>query len=134
MLKYVNDFGLENLLDKYPKSLSGGQKQRAALLRTYMFSKEVMLLDEPFSALDSITKKNMHHWFLNLKNNLNLTTLIITHDIDEAIYLSDVIYIINGKPGKIVKVIKLDKNKKDIYSQEIQDIKKEILKNLDIKY
>lgn len=134
VLKYVNDFGLENLLDKYPKSLSGGQKQRAALLRTYMFSKEVMLLDEPFSALDSITKKNMHHWFLNLKNNLNLTTLIITHDIDEAIYLSDVIYIINGKPGKIVKVIKLDNNKKDIYSQEIQDIKKEILKNLDIKY
>ena len=134
VLEYINDFGLENLLDKYPKNLSGGQKQRAALLRTYMFSKEVMLLDEPFSALDSITKKNMHLWFLNLKNNLNLTTLIITHDIDEAIYLSDTIYVINGKPGKIVKIIKLDKNKKNIYSQEIQNIKKEILNNLDINY
>ncbi|WP_068268775.1 ABC transporter ATP-binding protein [Caviibacter abscessus] len=133
VLEYVKDFGLDGLLEKYPKALSGGQKQRAALLRTYMFSKEVVLLDEPFSALDSITKTTMYKWFLDLKNKLNLTCLIITHDIDEAIYLSDKIYIINGNPGKIVKVIELNREHKDMFSIEAMKLKKEILNNLNIQ-
>lgn len=132
VLEYVKDFGLEGLLGKYPKALSGGQKQRAALLRTYMFSKEVILLDEPFSALDSITKAAMYKWFLDLKNKLNLTSLIITHDIDEAIYLSNAIYIINGNPGKIVKVINLNDKYKDMFSKEFIELKKEILESLNL--
>lgn len=132
VLEYVKDFGLEGLLGKYPKALSGGQKQRAALLRTYMFSKEVILLDEPFSALDSITKAAMYKWFLDLKNKLNLTSLIITHDIDEAIYLSNTIYIINGNPGKIVKVINLNDKYKDMFSKEFIELKKEILESLNL--
>lgn len=132
VLEYVKDFGLEGLLGKYPKALSGGQKQRAALLRTYMFSKEVILLDEPFSALDSITKAAMYKWFLDLKNKLNLTSLIITHDIDEAIYLSNTIYIINGNPGKIVKIINLNDKYKDMFSKEFIELKEEILESLNL--
>lgn len=132
VLEYVKDFGLEGLLGKYPKALSGGQKQRVALLRTYMFSKEVILLDEPFSALDSITKAAMYKWFLDLKNKLNLTSLIITHDIDEAIYLSNAIYIINGNPGKIVKIINLNDKYKDMFSKEFIELKKEILESLNL--
>ena len=94
-------FGLEGTQKKYPSQLSGGMRQRAALLRTYMFSKEVALLDEPFSALDTITKSSMHKWYLNVMEQIQLSTLFITHDIDEAILISDRIYLLSGSPGEI---------------------------------
>lgn len=98
---YFADFGLEGTENKYPHQLSGGMRQRAALLRTYMFSKEIALLDEPFSALDTLTKSEMHRWYLEVMDKINLSTLFITHDIDEAILLSDRIYLLSGKPGTI---------------------------------
>ena len=94
-------FGLEGTQKKYPSQLSGGMRQRAALLRTYMFSKDVALLDEPFSALDTITKSSMHKWYLNVMEQIQLSTLFITHDIDEAILISDRIYLLSGSPGEI---------------------------------
>ena len=94
-------FGLEGTQKKYPAQLSGGMRQRAALLRTYMFSKDVALLDEPFSALDTITKSSMHKWYLNVMEQIRLSTLFITHDIDEAILISDRIYLLSGSPGEI---------------------------------
>lgn len=94
-------FGLEGTQKKYPAQLSGGMKQRAALLRTYLSSHGVALLDEPFSALDTITKSAIHEWYLNIMQEIKLSTLFVTHDIDEAILLSDRIYILSGKPGKI---------------------------------
>lgn len=103
-------FGLENMEKKYPSQLSGGMRQRAAFLRTYLFSDEVALLDEPFSALDAITKHEMHKWYLDIMKQINLSTIFITHDIDEALLLSDRIYIMGKKPGTIVKEIILDKN------------------------
>ena len=95
------EFGLEGTQKKYPKQLSGGMRQRAALLRTYLFSDNVALLDEPFSALDTITKGKIHRWYLNVMEQIQLTTVFITHDINEAILLSDRIYIMSGKPGTI---------------------------------
>ena len=89
-------FGLEGTQAQYPAQLSGGMRQRAAFLRTYLNSKEVMLLDEPFSALDMITKNHMHEWYLQTVRKLGLTTLLITHDIEEAILLSDRILIMNN--------------------------------------
>ena len=74
-------------------------------MRTYMFSRNVALLDEPFSALDTITKGNMHAWYLNIMEQIHLSTLFITHDIDEAILLSDRIYLLTGKPGEITQEI-----------------------------
>ena len=106
-------FNLYEYKDKYPSELSGGMRQRIALLRTYMFKEELFLLDEPFSALDAITKISLHSWYLEIKNNLDLTTLLITHDIDEAIDLSDRIYIIKNKPGEIVSEIKINLDKEN---------------------
>lgn len=95
------EFGLEGTQQQYPSQLSGGMRQRAALLRTYLSSGGVALLDEPFSALDTITKTAIHSWYLDVMQHIDLSTIFITHDIDEAILLSDRIYILTGKPGEI---------------------------------
>lgn len=95
------EFGLEGTEMQYPSQLSGGMRQRAALLRTYQASNGVALLDEPFSALDQITKDAMHTWYLDVMQKIDLSTLFITHDIDEAITLSDRIYMLTGTPGEI---------------------------------
>ena len=94
-------FGLEGTQKKYPAQLSGGMRQRAALLRTYLLSQDVALLDAPFSALDTLTKSAIHRWFLGVMEQIHLSTLFITHDIDEAILLSDRIYLLSGSPGTI---------------------------------
>ena len=99
------DFGLEGTEKKWPHQLSGGMRQRAALLRTYLFSQNVALLDEPFSALDTLTKTAMHRWYLDVMERIRLSTLFITHDIDEAILLSDRIYVLTGQPGRIAAEI-----------------------------
>lgn len=99
--QYFEEFGLAGYEYKYPSELSGGMRQRAALLRTYLGSEGTALLDEPFSALDTITKSSIHRWYLDVMQHINLSTLFITHDIDEAILLSDRIYILSGRPGKI---------------------------------
>ncbi|MDD6096861.1 MAG: ABC transporter ATP-binding protein, partial [Firmicutes bacterium] len=96
---FFEEFGLAGYEYKYPAELSGGMKQRAALLRTYLASDGTVLLDEPFSALDTITKSSIHRWYLDVMQHISLSTLFITHDIDEAILLSDRIYILSGKPG-----------------------------------
>ncbi len=98
---HFSRFGLEGTEEYYPAQLSGGMRQRAALLRTYMFSDKVALLDEPFSALDTITRRSIQSWYLDIMKDINLTTLFITHDINEAILLSDRIYVMTGKPGRI---------------------------------
>ena len=105
---YFATFGLEGEQTKYPSQLSGGMRQRAALLRTYLSSKGVALLDEPFSALDTITKSKMHKWYLAVMEEINLSTVFITHDIDEAILLSDRIYILSGQPGTIRDEVVID--------------------------
>lgn len=102
---YFEEFGLDGYQNKYPAQLSGGMKQRAALLRTYMFSGEIALLDEPFSALDTLTKSTMHKWYTNIIEQIKLSTLFITHDIDEAILLSDRIYILGSSPATITHEI-----------------------------
>ena len=91
-------FGLEGTADRWPAELSGGMRQRAALLRSYLFSSEFMLLDEPFSALDAFTKAEMHAWFLDVVETCGTTALLVTHDIDEAVKLADVIYVMRGAP------------------------------------
>jgi len=131
---YFEEFGLEETQGKYPNQLSGGMRQRAALLRTYLFSDQVALLDEPFSALDSITKSSMHKWYLGVMDQIKLSTLLITHDIDEAILLSDRIYIMAGKPGKITSEIVIEafrpKNEDFIVSESFMKYKKSILEKL----
>ena len=134
---YFDQFGLAGTEKKYPAQLSGGMKQRAALLRTYLFSGEVALLDEPFSALDMLTKQSIHKWYLDVMEKIQLSTLFITHDIDEAILLSDRIYLLTGKPGEITKEIVIAEQKprsKDFsLSEEFLQYKREILAHLEGK-
>ncbi len=103
-MAYFADFGLAGYQDKYPKSLSGGMRQRAALLRTYLMKRSLFLLDEPFSALDYLTRLEIRAWYMEMAKKLDLTTIFITHDVDEALLISDRIYIMAGKPAQIVKV------------------------------
>lgn len=102
------EFGLSGSEYKYPHQLSGGMRQRAALFRTYLFSSHIALLDEPFSALDAITKIKIHDWYMEMMDKIHLSTIFITHDVDEAILLSDRIYIMSGSPGSIVDEIMID--------------------------
>lgn len=99
--EYFSQFGLAGTEQQYPVQLSGGMRQRAALLRTYMCGDKVALLDEPFSALDTLTRTGMQEWYLKVMEEIKLSTLFITHDIDEAILLSDRIYIMSGNPASI---------------------------------
>ena len=106
--QYFELFGLSGCEEKYPSELSGGMRQRAALMRTYLTGNDVVLLDEPFSALDTITKSAMHNWYLDIMQEIGLSTIFVTHDIDEAILLSDRVYILSGVPGRITEEIKID--------------------------
>ena len=131
---YFRQFGLEGTQKKYPAQLSGGMRQRAALLRTYLFSGSVALLDEPFSALDMLTKQSVHGWYLDVMEQIRLSTLFITHDIDEAVLLSDRIYLLTGKPGTITGEIVIKEPKpraKDFQVTEaFLEYKKTILNHL----
>lgn len=120
-------FGLDGLENQYPHHLSGGQKQRAALLRTYLSDNPIMLLDEPFSALDFVTKDEMYHWFHQLQQRLELTCLIITHDIDEALYLSDELYVLKGFPASFSHQFTIPKHDGFLDSQAYLTLKKDIL-------
>lgn len=106
-LKEFTRFGLAGYEKSYPSELSGGMRQRAAFLRTALCSADIMLLDEPFGALDVITREDMQDWLLKLRSKLNRTTILVTHDVDEALYLSDRIFILSHSPAEIVREIDL---------------------------
>ena len=94
-------YGLGDFVDHYPHALSGGMRQRVALMRTLAFHKDVMLLDEPFGALDSQTRLRMQQWLLDVWADQARTILFITHDVDEAIFLSDRVHVMSARPGAI---------------------------------
>lgn len=106
---YLEKFGLKGVQKQYPSTLSGGMRQRASLLRTYLISGEALLLDEPFSSVDAITRRKLHKWLLEIFKNMELTILLITHDVEEALLLSDRIYILGGTPAKVAEEIVLTK-------------------------
>ena len=131
--KILKQFNLDKYANKYPQQLSGGMRQRVALIRTYMFKRKIFLLDEAFSALDAITKKELHKWYLDLKKEFYLTTLLITHDIEEAVFLSDRIYILGNKPGEIIGEIKIEINPNEDIDVQRLFYKKEILNIMNIE-
>lgn len=97
----MSTFGLQGFENAWPSRLSGGMRQRAALMRTVLSHQDVMLLDEPFGALDAMTKGLMQEWLLEIWTRFRRTIVFITHDIDEAIFLSDRIYIMTTRPGRV---------------------------------
>ncbi|MGB0387706.1 MAG: ABC transporter ATP-binding protein [Ardenticatenaceae bacterium] len=94
-------FGLEGFHNAYPATLSGGMRQRAALLRTFLCHHDVMLFDEPFGALDALTRRDLQTWLLDIWRQFNKTILFITHDIEEALYLSDRVITLTPRPGRL---------------------------------
>ena len=104
-LPLLQKYGLTGFEYLYPNSLSGGMRQRAALLRTLLFDTDVILLDEPFGALDAQTKLQMQEWLMQLWSDFQKTVVFVTHDVEEAIYLSDDIHVMGTRPGRILKTI-----------------------------
>ncbi|WP_044894305.1 ABC transporter ATP-binding protein [Bacillus alveayuensis] len=124
-------FGLEKFADHYPDMLSGGMRQRANFLRTFLFRKELMLLDEPFGKLDALTKMQMHKWLLTILEQLKQTVLLVTHDIEEAILLSDRIYVFSPRPGtikgEVIVPLNRPRTQEMITSSTFIEIKKTII-------
>ena len=107
-LPLLRRYGLSGFEYLYPNSLSGGMRQRAALLRTLLFDTDVILLDEPFGALDAQTKLQMQEWLMQLWSDFSKTVLFVTHDVEEAIYLSDELHVMGTRPGHIVASIPVE--------------------------
>jgi ABC-type nitrate/sulfonate/bicarbonate transport system ATPase subunit len=95
-------FGLAGFGDAYPATLSGGMRQRAALLRTFLCHRDIMLFDEPFGALDALTRRELQDWLLGVWQQFGKTILFITHDVEEALYLSDRVVVLSARPGRVV--------------------------------
>jgi ABC-type nitrate/sulfonate/bicarbonate transport system ATPase subunit len=104
-LPLLRRYGLAGFEHAYPNALSGGMRQRAALLRTLLFDTDVILLDEPFGALDAQTKLRMQEWLLALWSDFTKTVVFVTHDVEEAIFLSDAVHVMATRPGRIIATI-----------------------------
>lgn len=130
----ASEFGLLPFLKAWPDELSGGMRQRAALLRTWLMEGEVMLLDEPFGALDALTRYHMQDWLTEVWENHRKTVLFITHDIEEAIYLSDRVYVMSSRPGKLTGSIQTGferpRKREMLYTAEFLKQKKELMSML----
>ncbi len=98
-------YGLGEFIDHFPHALSGGMRQRVALMRTLAFHRDVMLLDEPFGALDSQTRFSMQQWLLDVWADLGRTIVFVTHDVDEAIFLAGRVLVMSPRPGRIAATI-----------------------------
>jgi putative hydroxymethylpyrimidine transport system ATP-binding protein len=128
--EWLARFGLAEYEKAYPHELSGGMKQRVAFLRTLMTGRDLLLLDEPFGALDSMTKRNMHSWLLGLWGELQKTVLFITHDLEEALLLSDRIYLLTSSGRQMVQEVKVNlprpRSSQQIYQAEFMAMRKEL--------
>ncbi|WP_146550730.1 MULTISPECIES: ABC transporter ATP-binding protein [Rummeliibacillus] len=131
LLKQVGLSGAENL---YVKELSGGMAQRVSIARAVAAKPGLLLMDEPFSALDAFTKMQLQDLMLDIWQEEKVTTVIVTHDIDEALYLCDRIILLSGKPGEVEREFVIDEPRpRDRASEELASMKKKILQTLQIE-
>ena len=131
----IKRYGLSGFEQHYPHELSGGMRQRASLLRTMLYDRDVVLLDEPFGALDAQTRMLMQSWLLGVWSDLQKTVLFVTHDIDEAIYLSDEIHVFTARPGRIKQKLQVNIPRPRVQadvttSPEFVDLKRTLLELL----
>jgi ABC-type nitrate/sulfonate/bicarbonate transport system ATPase subunit len=106
-LEMFPHFGLKGFENEYPTALSGGMRQRAALLRTWLMGRATLLLDEPFGALDALTRRDLQNWLLGVWQEFGRTVMFITHDVEEAVYLADRVIVLSSRPGKIKRELKI---------------------------
>jgi putative hydroxymethylpyrimidine transport system ATP-binding protein len=133
----LEEFGLKGVEQHYPSDLSGGMKQRVSFLRTVLSGSNLLLLDEPFSALDAITRLSMQEWLLEQWQKRKHTILFITHDVNEALFLSDRIFIVADKPMKRLEEVRVPLGRprcqSDLNKQEILELKEYLLDQLRLK-
>lgn len=124
-------FGLLEFASNYPATLSGGMRQRVALLRTVLFNNEFLLLDEPFGALDALTRLSLQMWLLDLWQSFHSSVLFITHDVREAILLSDRIYVLSARPAHVLRVVEVDlprpRKPEQLASEQAVQLEQELL-------
>jgi ABC-type nitrate/sulfonate/bicarbonate transport system ATPase subunit len=120
-LGWFTRFGLSGFERQYPSTLSGGMRQRAAFLRTILTGRDVLLLDEPFGALDALTRLEMQRWLLDVWGTVGKTVAMITHDVDEAIFLSDRVYVMSPRPGRIVASPRIPFPRPRLYEDLVAD-------------
>ncbi|MQF64622.1 ABC transporter ATP-binding protein [SAR202 cluster bacterium AC-409-J13_OGT_754m] len=110
-IKMMDIFGIKEFKNRYPDALSGGMRQRVAFLRTLLVDQQLFLLDEPFGALDAFTRGQMQEWLLTIWSTFKKTVILITHDVEEAILLSDKVYVLSHTPGRVILEldVKLDR-------------------------
>ena len=129
--KFIKDFKLEEFRNLYPSTLSGGMQQKVAILRTILNNSSLLILDEPFSALDAITRSDCQKWLIDIIDKAHSTVLCVTHDIDEAIFLADTIYVLSSRPGKIKEKFKVflprPRHHKDLISKEAVELKRKLI-------
>ncbi len=131
LMKMADEFGLLDFLKAFPDELSGGMRQRTALFRTWLMEGSMMLLDEPFGALDALTRNQMQDWLTGVWENHRKTVLFITHDIEEAAYLSDRVYVMSSRPGKLTAEVKIKlarpRRREMLYTSDFLDYKKQLM-------
>lgn len=131
--KYLESVGLSGSENLYPRELSGGMAQRVAIARALVTSPDILLLDEPFSALDAFTKMQLQDLLLEVWKEHKTTIVLVTHDIDEATFLCDRIIILRGKPGEITKELTIHEQRpRSRGSNILADYKQEVLESLDL--
>ena len=131
--KMLNKVGLIDFKDNYPSNLSGGMAQRISLIRTMVNKPEVLLLDEPLGALDAFTRMSMQDEILNLWNDEKNMSIMVTHDVDEAVYMSTKVIVMQPRPGRIKKIVPIDLDfPRNRTSKEFTDYRNDLLNTLDI--
>jgi ABC-type nitrate/sulfonate/bicarbonate transport system ATPase subunit len=124
-------FGLAEFERARPAELSGGMRQRVAFLRTLLPGRPVLLLDEPFGALDSITRRAMQRWLAHALSQEPRTVVLVTHDVDEAVFLADRVVVLSPRPGHVVADIEVDVDRpRDVTSPEFVAMKRRALEAL----
>ncbi len=137
VLELLEEFGLKGVEHQYPSDLSGGMKQRVSFLRTILSGSNVLLLDEPFSALDAITRLSMQEWLLTQWEKRKKTVLFVTHDVDEALFLSDRIFVFTNHPVTKLQEVKVPLSRpremRDLNNPEVMILKEHLIDQLRMK-
>ena len=133
-LELTETFGLKGFEHLYPFALSGGMRQRAAFLRTMLLNQDIVLLDEPFGALDALTRVQMQEWLMELWDSMKKTIVLITHDVDEALLLSDRVYVLTARPARVKLVLDVGLQRPRSYqavtTPEFMELKAQLLATL----